>query len=55
MKSKALIVLCTAMLCICAYTYGQDKNIPKETYLASGIPDSLKTDANAVIGTPWMS
>jgi hypothetical protein len=31
------------------YTYGQDKDIPKELYAAAGIPDSLKEDANSVI------
>src|SRR5271154_6127553 len=29
--------------------YSQDKNIPQELYKASGIPDSLKEDANSVI------
>ncbi|GAB3909830.1 DUF3857 domain-containing protein [Mucilaginibacter boryungensis] len=32
-----------------ASSYGQDKTLPKEVYLASGIPDSLKENANAVI------
>lgn len=38
-----------ALLLISGYSYGQDKNIPKEYYLAASIPDSLKTDANAVV------
>jgi hypothetical protein len=29
--------------------HGQDKDIPKELYTASGIPDSLKEDANSVV------
>lgn len=29
--------------------YSQDKDIPKDVYLASGIPDSLKQDANSVV------
>jgi len=30
-------------------TYSQDKDIPKELYIAANIPDSLKGDANAVV------
>ncbi|HEY4326524.1 MAG TPA: DUF3857 domain-containing transglutaminase family protein [Mucilaginibacter sp.] len=30
-------------------TYCQDKDVPKELYVAAGIPDSLKEDANSVI------
>lgn len=30
-------------------SYGQDKNIPKEFYIASTIPDSLKEEANSVV------
>lgn len=29
--------------------YGQDKSIPKDLYIASTIPDSLKEDANSVV------
>lgn len=40
-------------MCICTLsisrTYSQDKAIPQELYNASGIPDSLKEDANSVI------
>ena len=41
----------TASLLLAGFTigYSQDKTLPKETYLASGIPDSLKENANAVI------
>ncbi|MES2278559.1 MAG: DUF3857 and transglutaminase domain-containing protein [Bacteroidota bacterium] len=50
MINKAIkFLLYTTGLLFCGPVYGQDKNIPKETYLASGIPDSLKTDANAVV------
>ncbi len=44
-----------ACLCLAALTANtlvlkaQDKNIPKELYMASTLPDSLKQDANAVI------
>ncbi|HTD98771.1 MAG TPA: DUF3857 domain-containing protein [Mucilaginibacter sp.] len=40
-----------AVLCvfIAAKVTGQDKDIPKELYTASGIPDSLKEDANSVV------
>lgn len=31
------------------HSYGQDKNIPKDFYVASTIPDSLKEDANSVV------
>lgn len=30
-------------------TYSQDKNIPKELYIAANIPDSLKQDVNSVV------
>jgi len=30
-------------------SYGQDKNLPKEFYIASTIPDSLKGEANSVV------
>jgi len=34
---------------IAGNVYGQEKEIPKELYVASGIPDSLKEDANSVL------
>src|ERR1700749_4983106 len=43
-------LLFAAAFCIAAVkTYGQDKDLPKDIYLASGIPDSLKVDANSVV------
>jgi len=32
-----------------AHSFGQDKDLPKDVYLASAIPDSLKNDANSVV------
>lgn len=49
MYSMLRNLLCAAALCLSAAGYSQDKNIPKEYYQASTIPDSLKTDANAVV------
>lgn len=44
-------LLCAAVMCLglTINTYAQDKDIPKELYTASGIPDSLKEDANSVV------
>src|ERR1700761_5185766 len=43
-------LLFAAAFCIAAVkTYGQDKDLPKDVYLASAIPDSLKEDANSVV------
>lgn len=49
-KHYTRLLLTTAALCA-LYTQGhsQDKNIPKELYIAATIPDSLKEDANAVV------
>jgi len=42
--------LCLALLAASPFVLkAQDKNIPKELYLAATMPDSLKQDANAVI------
>lgn len=41
----SFIALCNTV----TKTFGQDKEIPKDVYLASGIPDSLKENANAVV------
>ncbi|ASU32573.1 Transglutaminase-like enzyme, putative cysteine protease [Mucilaginibacter xinganensis] len=41
----AASVSCFTMLT----AYAQDKNIPKELYVAASIPDSLKEEANAVV------
>jgi transglutaminase-like putative cysteine protease len=48
LKNRFLLVavlLVSAAYCACA----QDKNLPKDTYIASAIPDSLKEDANSVV------
>ena len=44
-----VIGCCMVLLAFGLISIAQDKNIPKETYLASGIPDSLKENANAII------
>lgn len=49
MNNIRIFIAGAAMLLLAVYARAQDKNIPKEYYLASGIPDSLKTDANAVV------
>jgi hypothetical protein len=51
MKSITIKSLLFALLVICACntTYSQEKNIPKTLYVATGIPDSLKEDANSVV------
>jgi hypothetical protein len=46
---KQLIFAVGLCLFICAKGYSQDKDIPQELYKASGIPDSLKEDANSII------
>src|ERR1700742_3082413 len=40
-----------AVLCFCVSlkAHSQDKDIPQTLYTASGIPDSLKDDANSII------
>lgn len=49
-KYYTRLLLTTAALCA-LYTsgYSQDKTIPKDLYIASTIPDSLKEDANSVV------
>jgi len=49
-KYYTRLLLTTAALCA-LYTkgYSQDKNIPKNLYIAATIPDSLKEDANSVV------
>lgn len=49
-KKYNRLLLTIAALCA-AYNHGysQDKNIPKDLYIASAIPDSLKEDANSVV------
>lgn len=46
---KRLLLIITALFAFCSQGYSQDKTIPKELYIASTIPDSLKQDANVVI------
>ena len=43
------ILFCSTVACVilAANAYGQD--VPKELYTASGIPDSLKEDANSIV------
>jgi hypothetical protein len=44
------LLLTTAALCaLYTHVYSQDKNIPKNLYIAATIPDSLKEDANSVV------
>jgi Domain of Unknown Function with PDB structure (DUF3857)/Transglutaminase-like superfamily len=44
-----LFCLLLALTCFTETSYGQDMAIPKEYFLASGIPDSLKENANSVM------
>ncbi|MDO3627025.1 DUF3857 domain-containing transglutaminase family protein [Mucilaginibacter sp. BT774] len=46
---KAGVFLLGGFLLSASKVYSQDKDIPQEFYKASGIPDSLKEDANSVI------
>jgi len=44
-----LLLTAAALFVLAAKSYSQDKTIPKELYIASTIPDSLKEDANSVV------
>jgi hypothetical protein len=44
-----LLYTIAALCTLYSHSFGQDKNIPKDLYVASAIPDSLKQDANVVI------
>ncbi len=44
-----LLCIITVFFIAAAKTYGQEKEIPKELYIATNIPDSLKADANSVV------
>ena len=44
-----LIIIAGLYFIIPSKAYSQDKDIPQELYTASGIPDSLKEDANSII------
>ncbi len=46
---KCLVFTIAACCFVRVKAYSQDKDIPQELYKASGIPDSLKDDANSVI------
>src|ERR1700761_2313292 len=46
-KYLKILFCSTACFTLAANVYGQD--IPKELYTASGIPDSLKEDANSIV------
>ncbi|MEN0053022.1 MAG: DUF3857 domain-containing protein [Mucilaginibacter sp.] len=46
---KRPLLMIVALCTFYSHSYSQDKNIPKDLYLAATIPDSLKQDANVVI------
>lgn len=46
---KAVILIATGLLAGNVKAWCQDKNLPKEVYVAASIPDSLKQDAHKVI------
>src|ERR1700760_4026396 len=47
---RRLSVIVFASLCAALKSYGQEMTIPHELYVASsGIPDSLKEDANSIV------
>ncbi|WPU94646.1 DUF3857 domain-containing protein [Mucilaginibacter sabulilitoris] len=49
-KNYNRLLLTVAALCtLYNQGYSQDKNLPKDLYIASAIPDSLKEDANVVV------
>ena len=49
-KNYNRLLFTVAALCtLYSQAYSQDKSIPKDLYIASAIPDSLKQDANAVV------
>jgi hypothetical protein len=49
-KNYTWLLLTTVALCaLYTHVYSQDKNIPKNLYIAATIPDSLKEDANSVV------
>jgi hypothetical protein len=52
MLTKIYTRLLLIMIALCSLhhqSYAQDKNIPKDLYIAATIPDSLKQDANSVV------
>jgi len=48
-RSVYSLIILVVMIFIGTKSYGQDKEIPKEFYIASTIPDSLKENANSVV------
>jgi hypothetical protein len=51
---KTGFILCVALSCWSGRVYSQNKDIPKELYIATGIPDTLKDGANSVVRY-WVS
>ena len=49
MHVKFLCLIAGLMVIGASKSYCQDKAIPKNLYIATNIPDSLKEDANAVV------
>jgi hypothetical protein len=47
--NKTYCCIAAALMLCSTVAYGQDKNLPKDLYIAGTIPDSLKQDADAVI------
>ena len=48
-KLRYILYGFAALTALCGKGYGQEKEISKDLYVASGIPDSLKEDANSVV------
>jgi hypothetical protein len=48
-KYNRLLCTIAALCALYSQSYAQDKNIPKDLYIATTIPDSLKEEANSVI------
>ncbi|WP_162996640.1 DUF3857 domain-containing transglutaminase family protein [Mucilaginibacter celer] len=44
-----LLLTTAALFVLAGQSFSQEKNIPKDLYIASTIPDSLKEDANSVV------
>jgi hypothetical protein len=44
-----LLLIAVSLCALYTNSYSQDKNIPKDLYIATTIPDSLKEDANSVL------
>ena len=48
-KLSGLLIAAVMVVCGNTAVWAQDKNLPKDLYIASSIPDSLKQDAHKVI------